>query len=88
MYICVCVCVCVCVRARACVCACVRVCVRACVSARACVCVCVNGTYCCSADVGGSNGRNCWSQHSTEGCRYGGSLVELHSTISTTQHFC
>ena len=47
-----------------------------------CVCVRVNGTYCCSADVSGSNGRNCWS-HSTEGCRTDVEApVESHSTIT------
>ena len=29
--------------------------------------VCVYGTYCRSADVGGSSCRNCWPQHSTGG---------------------
>ena len=59
------------------------VCARARARARVCVCVCVNGTYCCSADVDGSNGRNCWSQHSTEGCRTDVEApVESHSMIS------
>ena len=32
-----------------------------------CVCVCIDGTYYCSADVGGFSCRNRWPQHSTGG---------------------